>query len=443
MEPITNVLRAESPESRQQFIVKTFTDCFDDVMRAESDAWRSKFRKMASTPFAFYRGSACMFYADVARDLDPFLNEKTSRVWIQGDLHAENFGTYLNSEGILVFDVNDFDEAYVGPFTWDMKRFAASLALIGYQKALSDDEIRHVIQVAARGYVKRVKAFAEKGHADGFALTIASTTGKLQELINETRLESRYSLLESLTSIENYDRRFTINKINRPIDKMLYQQLETCFEEYLETIPKRKRKDRVNYNIKDIVEVQGAGIGSAGFKIYSFLLEGPTQTLENDVIVSMKQGQVASASRVQTDASVGSYFQHHGHRTCLSQRALQVNADPWLGYNALNGIGYFVSEFSPYTADLNWDGINKMDDILELVDFLGQAIAKIHCVSDDDSDHTLVPYSTEEAIYKMLQGKEDAFVDEMVRFGIEYGDIVRDDYRLFVDAFRNHMFPQL
>jgi len=94
--------------------------------------------------------------------LDPFLNEKTSRVWIQGDLHAENFGTYLNSEGILVFDVNDFDEAYVGPFTWDMKRFAASLALIGYQKALSDDEIRHVIQVAARGYVKRVKAFAEK-----------------------------------------------------------------------------------------------------------------------------------------------------------------------------------------------------------------------------------------------------------------------------------------
>ena len=104
---------------------------------------------MASTPFAFYRGSACMFYADVARDLDPFLNEKTSRVWIQGDLHAENFGTYLNSEGILVFDVNDFDEAYVGPFTWDMKRFAASLALIGYQKDLSDDEIRIVEQATA------------------------------------------------------------------------------------------------------------------------------------------------------------------------------------------------------------------------------------------------------------------------------------------------------
>ena len=41
----------------------------------------------------------------------------------------------------LVFNVNDFDEAYVGPFTWDLKRFAASVALIGYAKALSDDLI--------------------------------------------------------------------------------------------------------------------------------------------------------------------------------------------------------------------------------------------------------------------------------------------------------------
>jgi uncharacterized protein (DUF2252 family) len=294
------------------------------------------------------------------------------------------------------------------------------------------------------GLQDQVTTLVANGIGDTMVINAANLSEKHRSnpTAADLRLQARALTLQPV-SIENYDRRFTINKINRPIDKMLYQQLETCFEEYLETIPKRKRKDRVNYNIKDIVEVQGAGIGSAGFKIYSFLLEGPTQTLENDVIVSMKQGQVASASRVQTDTSVGSYFQHHGHRTCLSQRALQANADPWLGYNSLNGIGYFVSEFSPYTADLNWDGINKMDDILELVDYLGQAIAKIHCVSDDDSDHTLVPYSTEEAIYEMLQGKEDAFVDEMVRFGMEYGDIVRDDYRLFVDAFRNHMFPQL
>ena len=51
-----------------------------------------------------------------------------SRIWIQGDLHAENFGTYLDAGGRLVFDVNDFDEAYLGHWTWDVMRFCASLA---------------------------------------------------------------------------------------------------------------------------------------------------------------------------------------------------------------------------------------------------------------------------------------------------------------------------
>ena len=35
-------------------------------MKADPDAFRTKFRKMAADPFAFYRGSACVFYADVA-----------------------------------------------------------------------------------------------------------------------------------------------------------------------------------------------------------------------------------------------------------------------------------------------------------------------------------------------------------------------------------------
>src|SRR3954454_3592277 len=106
---------------------------------------------MAATPFAFYRGSASLFYADMtgAYADSSFLTPQTSRLWIHGDLHAENFGTYMNSSGQLVFNVNDFDEAYVGPFTWDLKRFAASLALIGYAKALSDDSITALVTTCA------------------------------------------------------------------------------------------------------------------------------------------------------------------------------------------------------------------------------------------------------------------------------------------------------
>ncbi len=125
---------------RESVIVDCLVEAFADLMAADPAAFRTKFRKMAAAPFAFYRGSACVFYADVAEREDRWADERTGRVWIHGDLHAENFGTYMDGAGVLIFDVNDFDEAYVGHFTWDLQRFAASVALIGWQKALSDDD---------------------------------------------------------------------------------------------------------------------------------------------------------------------------------------------------------------------------------------------------------------------------------------------------------------
>src|SRR5215218_11394895 len=108
------VQQHESPGERQRKIVDVLVDAFSELMAADPDAFRRKFRKMAADPFAFYRGSAPLFYADVADFEDPWVDDDTSRVWIQGDLHAENYGTYMDAEGVLVFDVNDFDEAYLG-----------------------------------------------------------------------------------------------------------------------------------------------------------------------------------------------------------------------------------------------------------------------------------------------------------------------------------------
>src|SRR3954451_22860445 len=112
--------------SRERLIVDVLETAFADLMEADPHAFRVKFRKMAADPFAFYRGSACLFYADMAEVEDPWADDHTSRVWIHGDLHAENFGTYMNSDGRMVFDVNDFDEAYLGHFSWDLRRFVAS-----------------------------------------------------------------------------------------------------------------------------------------------------------------------------------------------------------------------------------------------------------------------------------------------------------------------------
>ena len=443
MTSLSDRLHAEPGPEREQFIVNAFADNFGAAMAADPAAWRGKFRKMAATPFAFYRGSAALFYADMAHDEEPFVDEKTSRVWIQGDLHAENFGTYMNSQGIIVFDVNDFDEAYVAPFTWDLKRLAASLTLIGYEKAMSDDEIRQMIAMTVRSYVDQVHKFASGTETADFALTLDNTTGALKELLQESRLLTRVGLLDKLTGIVDYDRRFTMNKVQHPIDDATKAKVEAAFHQYLDTIPQRKRFGQVSYNLKDICQTRGIGIGSAGLEVYTLLVEGPTQSLENDILISMKQALTAAPSRAVADQNIHGYFLHDGHRTVLSQRALQAYADPWLGHTTLDGQGRLVAEISPYTNDLSWGDLNSLDEILELLGYMGRAVAKIHCVSDDDSDHTLVPFSIEEAIATGLAGREDAFVEAMIDFGHAYGDIVRDDYRLFVDAFRNHQFPGL
>jgi uncharacterized protein (DUF2252 family) len=440
MESITEKIKNETPESRRDFILKSFTDNYADLIAGDPSAWRGKFRKMAESPFAFYRGSAALFYADISQDNDPFLNEQTSRVWIQGDLHAENFGTYMNSAGTLIFDVNDFDEATLAPFTWDVKRFCASLAIIGYQKALSDVEIKSMVTTAAQSYARQVARFVTSKERN-FVLNSANAEGAVLEVLRKGKQLTRVGLLDYETDIVDGDRQFKDNKNFIKLTDAEKMNAKAALLQYFETIPKRKKKSQLTYNIKDISRRKGLGIGSAGLLIISTLLEGDTEALENDILISMKVALPSAAAKYVNDPKVAAYFKHEGHRTATSQRALQVNADPFLGYTTLNGVGMFVTEISPYTADLDWSGINDMDDILQVVENLGRCVAKIHCVSDEDSDQTLIDYSTEEAIYGMLDGRESDFVEYIVQFSEQYAECVRSDYRLFVDAFRNKLIP--
>jgi uncharacterized protein (DUF2252 family) len=164
-------------DERESVIVNCLVEAFSDLMEADPDAFRTKFRKMAAEPFAFYRGSACLFYADVAQREDRWADERTSRVWIQGDLHAENFGTYMDGAGVLIFDVNDFDEAFVGHFTWDLQRFAASIALMCWQKALSDEVIRDLVTTFVRSYLEQVRWFRQTEDDSTFSLNLDTARG--------------------------------------------------------------------------------------------------------------------------------------------------------------------------------------------------------------------------------------------------------------------------
>jgi uncharacterized protein (DUF2252 family) len=436
--------RDDSSDERQTKIVDVLVDTFSELMVADPEAFRQKFRKMAAGPFAFYRGSACLFYADMEQEEDRWADERTSRVWIQGDLHAENFGTYMAGDGVFVFDVNDFDEAYLGHFTWDIKRMVASVALLAWMKAISDADIASLIETYVQAYVEQVRYFVESDRDHEYALRLETTDGEIREILLDTRLNTRVDLLDKITLInENVERRFRRSSGVRELDNAEWAGVHAAYQAYLETIPETKRFRSLTYEVKDIVGRQGFGIGSAGLPAYNILVEGPTQALENDVVLSMKQGNVAAPSRIVHDERIKRYFKHHGHRTAVSQRALQAHADPWLGYTEIDEVGFVVSELSPYVEDLDWSDLTEPEQMSPVLDYLGRATAKVHCVADKDSDANIVGFQTEDEIIEAVSGNEEEFVQEMVDFGAQYSEIARNDHRLFVDAFRNGRIPGL
>jgi hypothetical protein len=99
-----------------------------------------KHTRMAEDMFQFLRAT---FYrwVQVWPQVCPDL-ARAPRVLAVGDLHVENFGTWRDREGRLIWGVNDFDEAYPMPYTNDLVRLAVSahLAISANHLALDHEE---------------------------------------------------------------------------------------------------------------------------------------------------------------------------------------------------------------------------------------------------------------------------------------------------------------
>lgn len=432
-------IRDTADDRRGEEILAVFDTAFRELLEADPAAFRVKFRKMAASAFAFYRGTACLYYHDLDAEKHggPFVTEQTGRVWIHGDLHAENFGTYMDANGRLVFNVNDFDEAFVGPFTWDVKRLAASLALIGYTKALSDEQISALVRTCANAYRERIHALAVGAKDDEVPpFTLDTAAGPLLDALRTARTHTRVGLLGSMTEVRDYERRFTPGGGTIRLDAATRAKVLESFESYLATLPGDAQPGA--HRVKDVVGRRGIGIGSAGLPSYNILLEGRSDALENDVVIYMKRGQTPAVSRHITDPAISGYFQHEGHRTVISQRALQAASDPWLGWTELDGAGQLVAEVSPYAVDLDWSDIDDPDQVTAVVGDLGRATATMHAAADvEESGHSLVPFSTERAIDAAVSADPEGFTEMLVDFAHAYGARARADHRIFVDLFRN------
>ena len=102
--------------------------------------------RMLASPFAFLRGSAAVMANDLADT--PHIG---SKVQLCGDAHLANFGVFASPERRLVFDVNDFDETYRGPWEWDLKRLAASVVVAARENGFSESTNRDMARLTRGG----------------------------------------------------------------------------------------------------------------------------------------------------------------------------------------------------------------------------------------------------------------------------------------------------
>jgi hypothetical protein len=110
-----------------------------------------KHRKMADGAFPFLRAT---FYRWVEQwpDVCPRLAKRVDDVVLAvGDLHVENFGTWLDSRERLVWGMNDFDEACELPFTNDLVRLATSATLATEENCLVTDPAE-IAALLLKGY---------------------------------------------------------------------------------------------------------------------------------------------------------------------------------------------------------------------------------------------------------------------------------------------------
>ena len=106
------------------------TAAYERWLRQETsvieDDLEAKHELMAASSFVFLRAT---FYRWAQLWLQNETEDSGPRVHSVGDIHIENFGSWRDLEGRLAWGVNDFDEAFALPYTFDLVRLATSVQL--------------------------------------------------------------------------------------------------------------------------------------------------------------------------------------------------------------------------------------------------------------------------------------------------------------------------
>ena len=262
-------------ELRKQTI-QTILDAYEGgELKLNKENRTAKYKKMLRSPFHFYRGSAFLFYYDLAHLPLPYTTAKEHPTWIQGDLHFENFGAFELRNGRIVFDTNDFDEGYLGSYLYDVVRSAVSIGLYATLLDFSEEDRKKLMELYFRSYAEQLHHYTT-GDADVTAevFTKENTQGPIQALLAEVEENDARARLRTLTTIEDGKRRLKRDSGLETLDKEEREAFDKGWNEYIKTLDDQTKKEPGYFQVKDVVKSFGAGIGSVGLKRYFVLAEG-------------------------------------------------------------------------------------------------------------------------------------------------------------------------
>ncbi|MEV7422687.1 DUF2252 domain-containing protein [Streptomyces sp. NPDC091212] len=290
-----------------------------------------RYERMAASPFAFLRGAAAVMAADLAAQPRTELT-----VQLCGDAHLLNFGVFASPERALLFDINDFDETLPGPFEWDVKRLAASVAVAALDNGHSEHHARRAAGAAAASYRTSMRRLAPLGEldvwydridtADILPLVRAGQRERMAAGPARARRRTGLHALERLTDTARGQRRITPDPpLLEPLGRIEHAALRRIFIGYRSTLPEERRLILDRFRFVDAAR-KVVGVGSVGTRCYLVLLEG--RNAGDPLFLQIKEAE-RSVLEPHLQQSVHA---HQGHRVVSGQRVLQAAGDIFLGW---------------------------------------------------------------------------------------------------------------
>jgi uncharacterized protein (DUF2252 family) len=379
--------------------------------------------RMLVSPFTFLRGAAEVMADDLARTPTTGL-----RVQACGDAHLLNFGVFATPERHLVFDVNDFDETLPGPWEWDVKRLAASIAVAGRGVTREPGPPGEAVRSMVAAYRVRVAQLAAMAPLDVWyeridvdavlALARKQQTSSLrtvERLVSHARHHTSLAALPKLTEVVDGERRI----IEDP-PLILHTQHEfdvprQVMEAYVDSMSPERRALLERYRLVDAAR-KVVGVGSVGTRCFVVLLADADGSAP--LFLQVKEAEVSVLAR----HTGPSQFTHQGERVVSGQRLMQAASDVFLGWaTGPYGHHYYVRQLRDMKGSVAID-LFTPDDLVRYSALCGMTLARAHARSGDAT-----------AIAGYL-GTGDQFDRAIVAFAEAYADQTVEDHAALEQA---------